>query len=334
MKSIDVAVVIVTYKSADLTIASLASLDAERKSPGLNLRVFVVDNASGDHPQIVAAVERESWSSWVTPVLAPKNGGFSYGNNVGIREAYRSGSPDFVYLLNPDTLVRPGAIRILLNFLEDHPQAGIAGSSFETEDLKLWPIAFKFPSVFSEIERGLRLGVITRLLSRWTVPRQMEQVTQPTDWICGASMMIRPAVLFTVGCLDENYFLYYEETEFCHRALKAGFPTWYVPQSRVMHIIGKSTNLDDETRVSRRLPGYWFESRTRYFVATHGVGVTALIDIAALLASGLGLMRRKIQGRASTPHYIRDLLAHSVLHRKNRTLPPLKSFFPSAQTER
>lgn len=331
MISIDVAVVIVTYKSAGLTIASLASLDAERRSHDFALRVFVVDNASGDYPQIVDAIEREGWSTWVTPVLAPRNGGFSYGNNVGIREAYRRKPPDFVYLLNPDTLVRAGAIRTLLDFLKSNPQVGIAGSSFETEDLKLWPIAFKFPSVFSEIERGLRLGVITRLLSRWTVPRQMEQVTQRTDWICGASMMIRPTVLAAIGCLDENYFLYYEETEFCHRALKAGFPTWYVPQSRVMHIIGKSTNLDDDARISRRLPGYWFESRTRYFVATHGIGVTALVDIVAVLASSLGLIRRQIQGRVSTPHYIRDLLSHSVLRRKNRTLQPLKSFFPSKE---
>jgi hypothetical protein len=325
---IDVAVVIVTYKSAALTIQSLASLDAERKNQDLNMHVFVVDNASGDYPHIVAAVEREAWSPWVTAVLAPINGGFAYGNNLGIRAAYERGRPEYIYLLNPDTQVRPRAVRILVDFLKSHPQVGIAGSSFETEDCEDWPFAFRFPTLFSEFERGMKLGLITRLLSRWTVPRTMNPVAQPTDWICGASMMIRPEVFSAVGCLDENFFLYYEETEFCHRAREAGFPTWYVPESRVMHICGKSTNLDDETRVSRRLPGYWFESRRRYFASTYRLGTAALIDVVAIVSSLLGLAWRKLLGRPSTPHYVRDLVMYSILWPKNRAVSPLKSYVP------
>jgi N-acetylglucosaminyl-diphospho-decaprenol L-rhamnosyltransferase len=328
MNVIDVAVVIVTFRSAALTIESLASLHAERASQLRNIHVFVVDNASGDYPQIIEAVERLGWSSWVTVILAPKNGGFAYGNNIGIRNAYERGRPKYIYLLNPDTQVRPRALATLVDFLEDHPEVGIAGSSFETEDGKEWPFAFRFPTLFSEIERGMQLGLVSRILSRWVVPRIMKPVAQPTDWICGASMMIRPEVLRTVGSLDENFFLYYEETEFCHRAGKAGFPTWYVPESRVMHIIGKSTNVDDETRLSRRLPDYWFDSRRRYFASTHGIRTAALIDVAAIVSSLLGLVRRKIMSRPSTPYYIRDLVSHSILRRKNRTLLTLSSFFP------
>jgi N-acetylglucosaminyl-diphospho-decaprenol L-rhamnosyltransferase len=328
MNDLDVAVVIVTYQSAVLTIECLASLHAEREIKHRSIHVFVIDNASEDFPQIAEAVEGRGWSSWVTPILAPKNGGFSYGNNIGIRSAYERGRPKYIYLLNPDTQVRPRAIRVLVDFLESHPQVGIAGSSFETEDGKDWPFAFRFPTLFSEFERGMQLGLITRILSRWTVPRTMNAVAQPTDWICGASMMIRPEVFLSVGCLDENFFLYYEETEFCHRARRAGFLTWYVPDSRVMHIIGKSTNVDDETRLSRRLPGYWFDSRRRYFASTHGIQVAALIDIVAIVSSLLGFVRRKLLRRPSTPHYIRDLLSHSILRQKNRAVSPLKSYFP------
>ena len=328
MSDADIAVVIVTYKSASLTIESLASLHAEREIQQQNIHVFVIDNASGDFPQVAEAVERQGWSSWVTVILAPRNGGFSYGNNIGIRSAYERGRPKYIYLLNPDTQVRPRAIRTLVEFLESHPRVGIAGSSFETEDGKDWPFAFRFPTLFSEFERGMQLGLITRLLSRWTVPRTMNAVAQPTDWICGASMMIRPEVLTTIGCLDENFFLYYEETEFCYRARQAGFPTWYVPESRVMHIIGKSTNVDDETRLSRRLPGYWFDSRRQYFASTHGIRVAALIDIVALISSLLGLIRRKLLLRRSTPRYIRDLWSHSILWQRNRAVAPIKSYFP------
>jgi N-acetylglucosaminyl-diphospho-decaprenol L-rhamnosyltransferase len=330
MNTIEIAVVIVTYKSAELAIECLASINSEREAQSLKIRVVVVDNASGDLPQIEQAVERNGWSSWVTLILAPKNGGFAYGNNLGIRSAFELSRPNYIYLLNPDTQVRPGAIAALAAFLERHPQVGIAGSSFETEDGTDWPFAFRFPTLLSEVEHGVQLELVTRCLSRWTVARPMNPIAQPTDWISGASMMIRPSVLNAVGCLDENFFLYFEETEFCHRARRAGFPTWYVPESRVMHMIGKSTNVQENTRFSKRLPGYWFDSRMRYYATTHGVRTGALIDMAAIVCSLLGLLKRKLQRRPSTPHYIRDLLAHSPLLRKNRRLAPLKSYFPPA----
>jgi GT2 family glycosyltransferase len=212
--------------------------------------------------------------------------------------------------------------------MESHPQVGIAGSSFETEHGEEWPFAFRFPGWVSEIEHGLQLGPLTRLLSDWTVARPMTPIAQPTDWICGASMMIRPSVLAAVGALDENFFLYFEETEFCHRARTAGFTTWYVPASRVMHMIGKSTNLTEATRESRRLPGYWFESRTRYFASVYGVRATTAIDLLAIVSGMVGLLRKKILRRPSTPHYIRDLVAHSVWLPRNRRIAPLKTFFP------
>jgi N-acetylglucosaminyl-diphospho-decaprenol L-rhamnosyltransferase len=328
VKEIDVAVVIVTYRSAELAIECLASLEAERQRHGTKIRVVLVDNASGDMPLIERAVEQRDWSCWVTLVLAPRNGGFAYGNNLGIRRAYETRPPDYVYLLNPDTEVRASAIAVLVEFLESHPSIGIAGSSFETEDGKDWPLAFRFPTLLSEIDHAVQLGMLSRCLSRWTVAKTMDAVDQPTDWICGASMMIRPAVLSTVGCLDENFFLYYEETEFCFRALRAGFPTWYVPQSRVMHIIGKSTRLEEKSRSRSRPPGYWFDSRTRYFVSTHGVLMAALIDVVAMGFSALGWLRGKFSRRPSMPNYLRDLWAHSVLLPKNRLIPPLKSYFP------
>jgi N-acetylglucosaminyl-diphospho-decaprenol L-rhamnosyltransferase len=328
MNDLEIAVVIVTYKSADLAVECLNSIRAERETQYLRIRVVVVDNASGDFPRIAEAVERNGWAPWVTLVLAPENGGFAYGNNIGIRNIYERSRPNYIYLLNPDTQVRHGAMKALVDFLESHPQVGIAGSSFETEDGRDWPFAFRFPTLISEIEYGMELGVMTRWLSRWTVAKVMNSTAQPTDWVSGASMMIRPAVFAAVGCLDESFFLYFEETEFCHRARRAGFPTWYVPESRVMHMIGKSTNIDEQSRLSRRLPGYWFDSRARYYVTTHGLGAAAFIDVVAIITGLAGLLKRKLLRRRSTPRYIRDLLAHSVLLPKNRRVAPQKSYFP------
>jgi N-acetylglucosaminyl-diphospho-decaprenol L-rhamnosyltransferase len=127
----DVAVIIVTYRCARLTIASLRALQNERSNPELSIRAVVVDNASDDLAEISRAVDDNQWSSWVTLVAAPKNGGFAYGNNLGIECA-----------------------------------CGIAASSFEAGEGEGWRIAFRFPTLLGELEQGLELGVATRLLGR------------------------------------------------------------------------------------------------------------------------------------------------------------------------
>lgn len=332
MNELDIAAVIVTYRSARLAIEALRSVHAERSSTGLRIRVIVVDNASGDLPAIADAVETNHWSGWVTLAAAPQNGGFAYGNNLGMERVYAAGSPDYLYLLNPDAEVRPGAIATLVRFLETHPDVGIAGSSFENLDGSDWPMAFRFPSLLSELCQGLSLGIVTRLLRRWEVPRIMTKTAQPVDWICGASMLIRPSVLGAIGGLDENYFLYFEETDLCRRAKLSGFPTWYVPESRVMHNAGQSTQVTDVRAGPKRLPSYWFESRRRYFAVTFGVSTAIVIDIVAVLAFSLGLLKCTVLGRrrATVPHFIRDLVRHSVIWPGNRQLPAVRCFSPRA----
>jgi N-acetylglucosaminyl-diphospho-decaprenol L-rhamnosyltransferase len=326
MTELDIAVVIVSYKCAALTIDSLRSVAAERSAAGLTIRAVVVDNASGDAPFIAQAIESNGWSSWVTLVTAAMNGGFAYGNNLGIARAYQDQVPSYIYLLNPDAQVRAGAIGSLARFLESHPEVGIAGSSFENLDGSDWPIAFHFPSLMSEMLHGMELSPLMRLFRRWTVAQTMTKTPQPIDWICGASMLIRPAVLESIGGMDENYFLYFEETDFCYRAKKAGFATWYVPESRVMHIRGQSTTVTDETKGPQRLPSYWFESRRRYFAMTYGIGHAIGIDVVALLACSIGLLKRAAVGRArtATPHFIRDLIRHSGFWPRNRQFPAIR----------
>ncbi|HZT03165.1 MAG TPA: glycosyltransferase family 2 protein [Steroidobacteraceae bacterium] len=330
----DVAVLIVTYRSAQLTIAAIRSLAGERTAPGYRIRAVVVDNASGDFGAIVAAVRSNEWSSWVSVILAPRNGGFAYGNNLAIREALRAGRPDYLYLLNPDAQVRPGAIAGLVAFLEAHPGVGIVGSGIENDDGTDWPIAFRFPSLLSEINDGLAFGIISRLLRPWTVARQMSGTPAPVDWVSGASMMVRTSVLDAIGGMDENYFLYFEETDFCRRAKLAGFATWYVPQSRVMHMRGKSTNLSMVEARPKRLPDYWFESRRRYFVLNFGIRYAVLTDAIALTAHALGGLKRLIlrQTDRAIPNFLPDLYRSSTLRRKNRTLPPRQtSISPSCR---
>ena len=318
-----VLVVIVNYRTAGLAIESLRSLSAEMaKNPQSS--VVVVDNASGDGSAdtLAAAIEAERWGDWATLVRAPVNGGFSYGNNLAVRPALASRKPpDFVWLLNPDTRVRPGALGQLVAFLDAHPHVGIAGSSFEIEDGTLWPHAFRFPSLWSELATGLRLGVVGAMLKGRTTLLHMSDRPERVDWLPGASMMIRREVFGSVGLMDEGYFLYFEETDFCLQAARAGWQCWYVPQSRVMHIAGQSTGVTGLQAAVNRRPKYWFESRRRYWIKNHGWPYAAATDLVWAICFSIWKIRSLVQRkpRKDPPFYLRDFLRNSAL--RHTTMP-------------
>ncbi len=314
---ISVLIVIVNYRTAKLVVNCLRSLEPEIQAiPGT--RVAIVDNASGDDslPILRQAIEKEGWSSWVTLMPSPLNGGYAYGNNYAIGPALESDQPPtYCWLLNPDTAIRPGALKELLDFMQAHPEVGISGSSFEEADGELWPITFRFPSILSELEGALKLGIITKLLARWSLIRWMAEEPAEVDWLPGASMMIRREVFESIGLMDEGYFLYFEETDFCLQAKRAGWPCWYVPQSRVMHIAGQSTGVTVRTDKPKRLPQYWFDSRRRYFVKNYGRLYAAIADLTWIIAFVLWRTRRVIQRKpdADPPQFLRDFLLNSAI---------------------
>jgi N-acetylglucosaminyl-diphospho-decaprenol L-rhamnosyltransferase len=312
-------IVILNYRTAELAIACLRSLAKE--VPALSpVEVVVTDNASGDGSaqRISAAIGSEGMSAWARCEALPKNGGYAYGNNAAVREALaRPVPPKFVLLLNPDTELRPGAVSALLDFMAAHPEAGIAGSRLEDPDGTPHYSAFNFPNAWSELDRGLQLGIVTRLLGNRVVQRPIPEQPCEVDWVAGASMLVRSEVFERIGLIDEAYFLYFEEVDFLLRAKRAGYRTFYVPQSRVIHVAGASTGVTNEKQAPRRLPPYWFDSRRRYFLKNHGVVHTALADSAFLVGYALHRVRRVAQSRPSRdpPHMVRDFVRHGIFGR-------------------
>ncbi|HET7794900.1 MAG TPA: glycosyltransferase family 2 protein [Rhizobacter sp.] len=313
-----VLVAIVNYRTGKLVVECLRSLAPEVAAiPGTH--VTVVDNCSGDGSAdvIAAAIAAEGWSGWAELVRAPVNGGFSYGNNTAVRPALASTNPPAYYwILNPDTQVRPGGLTALVDFLESHPRVGIAGSRMIGSDGQPWPYAFRFPSILSEFASGLRLGFVGRLLKKHIVLRRMGDTDEQVDWLPGASMLVRREVFDSVGLMDEGYFLYFEETDFCLTARRAGWLTWYVPQSCVVHIAGQSTGVTGDKETVNRRPQYWFESRRRYWVKNHGRFYAAMTDLVWALAFSTlklrGLFQRD-KPATHPPHYFRDILRNSAL---------------------
>jgi GT2 family glycosyltransferase len=318
-------IVILNYRTPDLTVACLRSLAAQvPELPGVE--VVVTDNASGDGSaeHIQRAITQEGMSAWARCEPLPLNGGYAYGNNAPIRQALaRQSPPEFVLLLNPDTELRPHAVGALIDFMRSHPEACIAGSRLEDPDGTPHCSAFNFPSAWSELDRGLKLGVVTRLLANRVVQRPISEEACEVDWVAGASMLVRREVFERVGLIDEAYFLYFEEVDFLLRARRAGYRTYYVPQSRVIHHVGASTGVTNEKQAPRRLPAYWFDSRRRYFLKNHGVVHAALADSAFLVGYSLQRLRRVAQPKPTRdpPHLVRDFLRHGIFGRGAAVAP-------------
>lgn len=310
-------VVILNYRTPELTVACLHSLIKEvRILPGTQVTVVDNDSADGSIEKISAAIATENWD-WVTFLPQDRNGGYAFGNNVAIRSALAADAPpDYILLLNPDTVVRPGALQALVDFMDKTPEAGIAGSRLEEPDGTPQCSAFRFPNVWSELDSGLRLGLVTRLLSQRIVPiLPVTEAIQPVDWVAGASMIVRREVFETAGLMDEKYFLYFEEVDFCVAAKKAGWSCWYVPESRVVHYVGQSSGVTDTKRKPKRRPTYWFDSRRRFFVKNYGWSYAVLTELAWTTGFAVWRMRQVIQRKPDDdpPNMLGDFILNSVL---------------------
>lgn len=316
-----IAVIIVNYRTGPLVLECLESLEVERLA-GANLRVVVVDNASADGSAqlIAAALEERSWS-WASLVRSPRNRGFGDGCNQGIDHAlgrHPGGSgerPALVWLLNPDTQVRPGASHALARFMDEHRAAGIAGTALLLADGTPWPFAFRFPGILGEVERGMSWGPVSRLLANSATPRRMGDRPQQVDWVSGASLAIRTELLEDGLRFDPGFFLYFEETDLCRRAAELGWQTWYVPEPVVLHLAGQSTGVTSLGAEGRRLPAYWFESRRRYFVKNHGRVYAMGADLAWIAAHLLSLCKPLLGGgiAARPARLLPDFVRHSTL---------------------
>jgi GT2 family glycosyltransferase len=310
------AVVIVNYRTAGLVVECLRSL-APQVAAIAGTRVVVVDNHSGDDSleRLGGAIAAEGWGAWATVRAAPRNAGFSAGNNEGLRPMLAApDAPDWFLLLNPDTYVRPGALLALLDGVALRPRAGIAGSRLEDPDATPQPSTFRFHRALTEFERTLGLGLVSRALAPWSTVLAASAAPARVDWVSGASMLVRREVFQSVGLLDEGYFLYYEEVDLCLRCARAGWEVWYEPASRVVHLVGRATGVDP-SNVALSIPTYVFESRRRYFVKNFGVAYAALADLAWITGHLLYRLRMRLLGRprGSAPGQLRQFLRHGAL---------------------
>ena len=285
-------VVIVNYRTPDLALACLRSLE-KIVYAGLEVSAVVIDNCSGDDS---AEILQQGLAQMDLPVPATfmqstRNGGFAYGNNEVLRQCFlplAGAAADVVWLLNPDTYLKAGNIQPLLEFMQANPQVGIVGSRVEDEDGTVRRSAFRKPSIFSEVDSALAFGPVSRLLQRFQVAPAPSPVAVPVDWVSGASLFIRAEVVKRVGLMDENYFMYFEETDYCLTAQAQGYEVWYWPDFSVVHLVGQASGVTGTARMLKRRPKYWFDSRAYFFHKNFGGLYLHLANLAWLSCYPLG----------------------------------------------
>lgn len=306
-------VVILNYRVTDLTIDCLRSLQGRiDRVPGT--RVAVVENGTGgDAPErLRRAIDENRWSRWADLIVVHPNRGFTGGNNLAIRPALASGDPpEYVLLLNADTIVQDRALEALVEFMDRHPPAGIAGSKLVWPEGGVQGTPFRFLGVRTEINHATRLKLLSKVAPAASLAPAPSQTCR-VDWVAGASMILRRTMLEQIGLLDEGLYTYFDDVDLCLRARRAGWETWFVPESVVTHLEGRSTGIG--AHVVKRRPDYWFQARRRFFLKSYGPLYSALVDAAVIVGLASFRLRRRLQGRANTdpPHLLKDYIRHSV----------------------
>lgn len=269
---VQLSIVIVNFRTPVLVTDCLETLLPELAE--LDAKVVVVDNRSGDDsPEIIRKwLTVHDTGNKVLLVQSSTNAGFAGGNNIGIK-ALRA---DTYLLLNSDTLIRAGAIGKILETAARFPQAGLISPRLEWPDGSGQESCFRFHSPFSELIASAMTGAIDKVLSHRIVPMPVQDQIARPEWTSFACVLVRHAVIEQIGPLDDGYFMYFEDVEFCYRARKAGWGIVHNPEAHVVHLRGGTSPVKEKSRLRKRLPRYFYESRTRLFYQLYGwPGLTA-----------------------------------------------------------
>jgi len=260
------SIIIVSWNTRNLLAHCLKSIIYHPSSI-----VYVVDNASSDGS---VAMVRDRFPQ-VRLIESHKNLGFAGGNNLGIHTS----KGDYVFLLNPDSVVKAGAIEQLTWFMTVHPECGVAGAKLLNVDGSLQISCAPFPTLFREFWRLFHLDKLYPL-SQYPLSKWGTDTPQTVDSVQGAAILLRREALAQVGLLDEDYFMYSEEVDLCQRIKQAGWEIYWVPEAEVLHYGGKSTE-----QVACEMFLELYRSKVLYFRKRHGVLQAMVYKLIVFLAS-------------------------------------------------
>jgi GT2 family glycosyltransferase len=288
MKRVEVSIVIVSYNVANYLKECIRSIKRETIC---NYEIIVIDNNSEGHTVELLRTQHPD----VTLIRNDLNLGFAKANNQGFKIA----NGRYVFMLNPDTLILNGAVDKLIQFLDEHPEIGACGPKNLNPDLTLQHNCHHFPSLTLEIFKFLQLKRFfpkNRLFGREHMSYWDYGNIRAVDWITGCSLMIRKDVLDRIGGLDENYFLYSEECDFCYQMKQQGKKIFYFPQAEIIHYGGESSVTQNYERLhSRTITKHLYVSRYYFYRKNYGKIQEFVLRFLDILYFILSLLKNKIQ---------------------------------------
>jgi GT2 family glycosyltransferase len=269
----DLSIIIVNWNTKDLLCQCLDALSGRLK--GIGTETVVVDNGSTDGS---AAAVREKFPG-VRLIENQINMGFARANN----QALSISKGRYLLLLNPDTQVKDEAIPRMLSFMDAQPEAGVVGAQLLNADGSKQNSIANFPSLAAEL--------VNKSLLRWLFPEKFpgKEKDYPgpveVDSVIGACMLVRREAIDQVGLLDEQFFLFLEETDWCYRMKKAGWKIYHIPQAEVLHFQGKSAEAEKgKARIE------YYRSRYHYFKKNRGSFQSAVLLIGLMIKLSVELV--------------------------------------------
>lgn len=230
----DVSIIIVNWNTRDLLAKCLRCVQETTKRS--SYEIYVVDNASTDGSQEMV---RRDFPA-VKLIANTENVGFARANNQAIRVSQGR----YVLLLNSDAFVKDNCIDHMVAFMDSHPEAGMAGCKLLYEDGRLQPSCARFPTLASEFYIALGLDKLfpkSKIFGSYLMTDWDYSDTRPVDVIMGAFMLARADVIHKVGVMDEQFFMYSEEVDWCYRFQAAGWKIYFCPEVETVHLWGGSS---------------------------------------------------------------------------------------------
>ncbi len=265
----DLSIIIVNYETRNLLEQCLNSIYS--KNYHFSYEVSVVDNDSKDSS--IEMVKKKF--SQVKLIENRNNLGFAAANN----QALRRSNARYLLLINPDTVVLPDSLNVMVGFMDEHPEAGIAGCKLLNPDYSLQYSCRKFSNFATFFLRGIHLDSIfpnNTILRKYMMFDWDHNQVREVDWVLGSCMMVRRRAIEQVGMLDENFVLYFEDQDWCYRMWKHDWKVYYVPQAQMIHYYQRRSakqflNVSTWTHIRSML--YFFKKHYLQFpLSVHGKG--------------------------------------------------------------
>ncbi len=242
----DVSIIYVNYKTARLIVDSIRSV--KEQTSGIEYEIIVVDNDSQDDSiEIIQAQDTQ-----IQIIQSPENVGFGRANNLGVEKA----KGKCLFFLNPDTLLKNNAIRILYDYLTTHNEAGACGGNLlDEQSAPTYSFGRNYPSLWYDF---LSLFYLKPLLLRHPRSSFYNYTSKPMKvaYITGADLMVKKEIFEIAGGFDPRFFMNFEETELCERIRKKGWNIVSVPEAEIIHLEGKASN-SSESRLKRFYEGQY-----------------------------------------------------------------------------